>query len=85
MKPDPELVQLASELLKRAASDAQDAGIDAEAVGLAALDLAGFVLLHSIGQDKTRELFGCCVEWLDSGKWDRALPGTDDPPSGLVH
>ena len=45
MKPDPEIVQRASDEMRRAVMKAQELGIDDAAIAYAALDLAGFMLV----------------------------------------
>ncbi len=85
MKPDPELDQLASDEMRRAAMKAQELGIDDAAIAYAALDLAGFMLVSTIGKDGARALFQACLEYLDEGGWEGAPPDIGDPPSRLIN
>ena len=85
MKPEPEIVKLASDEMRRAVIKAQELGIDDAAIAYAALDLAGFMLVSTIGKDGARALFQTCLEWIDEGGWQGAPPDIGDPPSGLMH
>ena len=48
-------------------------------------NVAGFLLVNSLGKDKAREVFVACLAWLDQGGWQGELPGIGEPPSGALH
>ena len=84
-KPDPEIVQLIGDELKRAAIKAQEMGLDGATIALGMFDVAGFLLVNSLGKDAAREVFEACLAWLDQGGWQGELPGIGEPPSGALH
>ena len=69
MKPDPELVQLVGDQMKISAMKAQEMGLDGATIALGMLDVSGFLLVNSLGQDGAREVFEACLPWLVGGGW----------------